>query len=96
MTGLAEHLAKDAPEYTALIGLFAVAVIANMPPPGSKTSWSTAYKWLYDSLQAFMAARSPRPPEAHIQTSQQTPGASLTQDATFPVAPVTTTTTIKQ
>lgn len=72
MTELWKHIAKDAPEYTALLGLFAVAAIANMPHSdviarllGSSlpAQWAAvAYKWLYDSLQAFMAARNPHPP----------------------------------
>lgn len=65
------HLQKDAPEYTALLGLFFVAVIANMPHPdvierllgtSKPAQWAAVlYKWLYDSLQAFMAARNPHP-----------------------------------
>jgi hypothetical protein len=60
MNKLIEHVVHDAPEYTALLGLFAVAVIANMPTP-DKFNHNLWYSWLYDSLQAFMSARNPRP-----------------------------------
>ena len=61
MTGFLQHILNEPGEYTALLGLFAVAVIANMPRPGSGFSLLTLYTWLYDSLQAFMAARNPVP-----------------------------------
>ena len=97
LNGLLSHLSKDAPEYTALLGLLAVAVIANMPHPETITAllglskpaqWlGVGYKWGYDSLQAFMAARNPRQNETHIQTSQQTANTSLTQDVVLTSTP---------
>lgn len=71
MTSLLTHLSKDAPEYTALIGLFLVAVVANMPHP-IKFNYNIWYTWLYDSLQSFMAARNPHPtqPGQPVELSQ--------------------------
>ena len=83
MTGLVQHIEANMPEYTALLGLLAVAIIANMPKPGAKVSLLTFYTWLYDSLQAFMSARNPKPAETHIQTSQQGPTGTTTQDVTI-------------
>jgi hypothetical protein len=60
MSGILHHIQIDAPEYTALVLLFLVAVIANMPHP-VKFGYNIWYTWLYDSLQAFMAARNPHP-----------------------------------
>lgn len=89
LNGLLSHLSKDAPEYTALLGLLAVAVIANMPHPETITAllglskpaqWlGVGYKWGYDSLQAFMAARNPR--------QNETANTSLTQDVVLTSTP---------
>ena len=93
MSGFTEHISRTAPEYIALLGLLLVALIANMPTPQVMQKligegWAfVLYKWVYDSLQAFMAARSP---QAHIVTTQETPGASIKQDATFPANPTPT------
>jgi hypothetical protein len=70
--GFLQRMKAEAPEYVALLGLLIVAMIANMPHPETiqellgttkLAQWSgVSYRWMYDSLQAFMAARNPHPP----------------------------------
>lgn len=60
MNELGHHILQSLPEYTALIGLFIVAVVANMPRP-EKFNNNVWYTWLYESLQAFLAAKNPHP-----------------------------------
>lgn len=69
LRAIGQHLLKDAPEYTALLGLLAVAAIVTMPTPeviqrllgySRFGQWlAVLYKWLYDTMQTFMSARNP-------------------------------------
>lgn len=80
-----QHVIKSLPEYSIILGLLIVAIVANMPRPEVVAAWlqkisfldlcSIAYKWLYDSLQAFMAARQGQQPHstAVIQQTAVTP-----------------------
>ena len=86
MNALIDHIVRNAADDTAIIGLLTVAIVANMPRPGSRFSLLTLYTWLYDSLQAFMAARNPHPStEAHSQSTTQTASTLTTQSASLTV-----------
>lgn len=76
---LQQHMLKSLPEYSIIIGLLFVAAVANLPRPETVTSWlmdaeatwvkvkelvAISYKWFYDTMQAFMAARHPSAPTA--------------------------------
>lgn len=93
---LQQHILKSMPEYVALFALFVVAVIANMPHPDVVSAWITTpstawnkfkamvaiwYKWLYDSLQAFMASRHP-PATSSSTVVETTNGGTLAPSTT--------------
>lgn len=79
-----DHVVKSWPEYTVIFGLLLVAIIANMPKPDvidrllmdTASLWikckelvAILYRWVYESLQAFMAARHPQPPPTVVTTA---------------------------
>lgn len=86
MNATLAFLQRFASDHQGVLTLLGVAAVVNMPPPGK----NAIYKWIYGTLQSFMSAIKPHPPEpqAHIVTSQQdASGASSKSDATFPVTP---------
>jgi hypothetical protein len=81
---LQQHVIKSLPEYSIIFGLLFVAMVANMIRPElvqawlmeEKSNWlkfkelaGLFYKWFYDSMQAFMAARHPPTPALTMTTT---------------------------
>jgi Flp pilus assembly pilin Flp len=66
---LGSYIQSRSSEFTAIAGLLAVAIVANMPHPSSfgNNVW---YAWLYNSLQAFLGTRQPRPPSPEVVAPQ--------------------------
>jgi len=56
------NLLQNEVAYEAIGGLLFVALVYNMPKPGTPFTWLTIYTWLYETLQAFLSVRSPHPP----------------------------------
>jgi hypothetical protein len=96
LQALQQHILKSIPEYAIIGGLFFVAIIANMPRPEVVSSWLMAaesrwvkfkeliailYRWVYESLQAFMAAR--HPPQVTTSSQTQITSATSTTPATL-------------
>ena len=74
LNALDHNLTEHAPQYVALLSLLLVAAISNMPHPDEPFGWRTLYKWLYNSLQAFVGAvrPTPRPPDPPSSGPTQT------------------------
>lgn len=66
---LGSYIQSRSSECTAFAGLLAVAVVANMPHP-SRFRNNVWYAWLYNSLQAFLGTRQPRPSTPEVVAPQ--------------------------
>jgi hypothetical protein len=66
---LGSYIQSRSSEFTAIAGLLTVAIVANMPHPSSfgNNIW---YAWLYNSLQAFLGTRQPRPSPPEVVAPQ--------------------------
>lgn len=80
------YMAAHWEAFTAAGTVLGIALVSCLPPTRPKTidDW---YDYVRHALQtAIPAARAATPSQVHIQTTQQGPGTSLTQDATYTAA----------
>ncbi len=100
MTGILEFIGDPTVQRTALVTMAITALLAALPKPGTISIKNAVdfialvYKFCYDWATGFWSMKTGlKSAEVHIQTSEQTPTGSKTQDATFtgasdPIPPV--------
>lgn len=87
MNSVFNFLADPKVHDSMLLSMIVTSFIGAIRRYGQATKWwQIGWNFFYDWLVGFWSLRqgqSPKPAEAHVQTSEQTATSSKTQDATF-------------